>query len=231
MSKSKGKILLVEDDPNLGFIVQDRLKRDGFDVALGRTGKEGLKMYNNGSFDLCLLDVMLPEKDGFSLAEDIRKVNEDTPIIFLTARDMIEDKAKGYSSGGDDYLTKPFSHEELVLRINALLKRANKNQAPREKGFQLADLYFDPIAHTLTGPNSAQRLTKKEAHVLKLLCEHREKVLERDLILNLVWGKDDYFTGRSLDVFISKLRKYLKSDSRIAISNIHGVGFKLDVDV
>lgn len=226
----KVNILLVEDDFNLGLVVQDTLKREGFRTHLCRDGKEGLKMFNENQYDLCVLDVMLPEKDGFSLAEDIRKINEGIPIIFLTAKNMMEDKVKGFESGGDDYLTKPFSNEEFLLRIKALLKRVGKDQKKEDKGiFEIGEYVYDTEAYMLKDPMGEEhKLTKKEAHVLKLLCEHKNKIIERALVLNLIWGKDDYFTGRSLDVFITKLRKYLKADESIQIINMHGVGFKLE---
>ena len=226
----KVNILLVEDDFNLGLVVQDTLKREGFKTHLCRDGKEGLKQFNDKQYDLCVLDVMLPEKDGFSLAEDIRKINEEVPIIFLTAKNMMEDKVKGFESGGDDYLTKPFSNEEFLLRIKALLKRVGKDQKKEDAGqFEIGEYRYNSKDFMLTDPMGEEnKLTKKEAHVLKLLCEHKNKVIERELVLNLIWGKDDYFTGRSLDVFITKLRKHLKADDSIKIINMHGVGFKLE---
>lgn len=226
----KVNILLVEDDFNLGLVVQDTLKREGFKTHLCRDGKEGLKQFNDKQYDLCVLDVMLPEKDGFSLAEDIRKINEEIPIIFLTAKNMMEDKVKGFESGGDDYLTKPFSNEEFLLRIKALLKRVGKDQKKDNVGqFEIGEYRYNSKDFMLTDPmGEVKKLTKKEAHVLKLLCEHKNKVIERELVLNLIWGKDDYFTGRSLDVFITKLRKHLKADDSIKIINMHGVGFKLE---
>ena len=228
----KLNILLVEDDFNLGLVIQDNLKQEGFGVHLSRDGKEGLKQFNQREYDLCVLDVMLPEKDGFSLAEDIRKVNTEVPIIFLTAKDMMEDKVKGFESGGDDYITKPFSNEELILRVRAVLKRTGKRTSQENNSvFEIGDFVFDTENFRLKDPMEEERkLTKKEAAVLKILCEHMNKVIERELVLNLIWGKDDYFTGRSLDVFITKLRKYLKADERIKILNIHGVGFKLEVE-
>lgn len=226
----KLNILLVEDDFNLGLVVQDTLKREGFQTHLCRDGKEGLKQFNSQNYDLCVLDVMLPEKDGFGLAADIRKINEEVPIMFLTAKDMMEDKVKGFESGGDDYLTKPFSTEEFLLRVKALLKRVGKGEKKVENSiFEVGEYRYNTETFLLTDPKGEERkLTKKEAHVLKLLCEHKNKVIERALVLNLIWGKDDYFTGRSLDVFITKLRKYLKADDSIQILNMHGIGFKLE---
>lgn len=229
---TKATILLVEDDPNLGFVIQDALKRKGFTVHLARDGKEGLRMFNEHVYDLCLLDVMLPQKDGFSLAEDIRLVNVQVPIVFLTAKGQAEDRIAGFKAGGDDYLTKPFSHEELDLRIEAILRRTRGQDAddPRDRHrFEVGDFTFDHRNLVLSHPSGERKLTKKEGDVLRLLCMHEGQVLPRELVLNMVWGDDTYFLGRSLDVFISRLRKYLKPDPRVSIVNSHGVGFKLQV--
>jgi len=225
----KTKILLVEDDLNLGFVIQDNLKMNGFHVHLETNGKDGLLAFNKDSYDLCVFDVMLPEKDGFTLASDVRKVNNDVPIFFLTAKSMTEDKIQGFKAGGDDYLTKPFSTEEFLLRIEALLKRTKGTQTSSNKTeFTLGKYTYDYSNFKLVGPNTDKTLTKKEAEVLKLLCDHKNKVIEREVILNLVWGDDSYYLGRSLDVFITKLRKYLKEDENVIIENIHGIGFKLE---
>ncbi len=232
MSDTKTAILLVEDDQNLGFVIQDALKRKGYTVHLCRDGKEGLKKFNEQPYDLCVLDVMLPHKDGFSLAEDIRRVNAQVPIVFLTAKSQTEDRIAGFKAGGDDYLTKPFSHEELVLRIEAILRRTGRTTTddPRDRQrFELGTFTFDHRNLMLSHPGGERKLTKKEAEVLRLLCMHQDQVLPRELVLNMVWGDDTYFLGRSLDVFISRLRKYLKPDPRVAIVNVHGVGFKLVV--
>jgi DNA-binding response OmpR family regulator len=228
----KATILLVEDDMNLGFVIQDALKRKGYNVHLVRDGKEGLKKFNEHAYDLCVLDVMLPNKDGFSLAEDIRLSNAVVPIVFLTAKSQTEDKIAGFKAGGDDYLTKPFSHEELILRIEAILRRTQgKSDNPRERDrFEVGDYTFDHRNLVLSHPTEERKLTKKEADVLRLLCLHADQVLPRELVLNMVWGDDTYFLGRSLDVFISRLRKYLKSDPKVQIVNVHGVGFKMVVD-
>lgn len=230
MGEAKARILLVEDDFNLGFVIQDLLKLEGYQVNLAKDGKEGLLQFNKGNYDLCLLDVMLPAKDGFSLAEDIRKVNDEVPIVFLTAKGMTEDKVKGFQSGADDYITKPFANEEFLLRIKAILKRAGH----RDPSEQVSDLLvigaytFDPANFQLCLNEDCRKLTKKEADLLKLLCEHRNRVIERDLIANMVWGDDSYFVGRSMDVFITRLRKYLTEDDRVQINNVHGVGFRLE---
>jgi DNA-binding response OmpR family regulator len=173
---------------------------------------------------------MMPKKDGFTLARDIRQINSDVPILFLTAKSMTEDKIEGFNAGGDDYLTKPFSVEELNLRIKSLLKRVNiRTEIPEEKVFSVSTFIFDTENLTLTLNGTVQSLTKKEAQILKILYKFKNQVLPREVILNTVWGQDDYFVGRSLDVFITKLRKYLKEDERIQILNIHGVGFKLEI--
>lgn len=232
MSNNKANILLVEDDPNLGFVIHDTLKRKGYTVHLCRDGKEGLKYFNEHAYDLCILDVMLPQKDGFSLAEDIRTTDEQIPIVFLTAKSQTDDRIAGFKAGGDDYVTKPFSHEELALRIEAILRRTQgRGTSKRERDqFTIGAYAFDFRNLTLSHPTGERKLTKREAEVLRLLCMHQDQVLPRELVLNMVWGDDTYFLGRSLDVFISRLRKYLREDPRVAINNVHGVGFKLVVE-
>lgn len=226
---SKIRILLVEDDTNLGFVIQDNLSIEGYEVHLCRDGNEGLRYFNEHQYNLCVLDVMLPQKDGFSVAEDIRKINQDVPIIFLTAKSLTEDKVKGFQAGGDDYLTKPFDQAELNIRISRLLARTGQlNEKPVEE-YQIGQYTFTLENFMLQYKNEQKKLTKKEGAIMKLLCENMNKVIERDLLLNLVWGKDDYFTGRSLDVFITKLRKYLNQDESVKIINQHGIGFKLEV--
>lgn len=226
-------ILLVEDDPGLGFVIQDTLKEKGYTVHLCRDGKEGLMQFNKGNYHLCLLDVMMPKKDGFELARDIRKIDPDVPIIFLTAKSMVEDKVEGLKTGADDYITKPFSNEELSLRIEAVLKRYKKDGVSRKQkdlNFQISSFTFNPENLQLIRGDVKKSLTKKEAGVLKILCEHKNKVIERELITNLVWGDDSYFVGRSLDVFITRLRKLLSDDDTVNIANVHGVGFRLEAD-
>lgn len=230
-SDAKATILLVEDDENLGFVVQDALKQKGYAVHLFRDGKEGLLHFSQNQYDLCLLDVMLPTKDGLSLAEDIRITNNRVPIIFLTAKSQTEDRIAGFKAGGDDYITKPFSVEELLLRIEAILRRTKDDgQEAQRDVFKLGDFVFDDRNKTLAHAAEERRLTKKEAAVLRLLSMHQDQVLPRELVLNMVWGDDSYFLGRSLDVFISRLRKYLRHDDKVRIVNVHGVGFKMQVD-
>jgi len=226
----KISILLAEDDINLGFVIADQLRAEGYHVSLTTDGVEALKRFNEQPYHLCIFDVMMPKKDGFTLARDIRQINSDVPILFLTAKSMTEDKIEGFNAGGDDYLTKPFSVEELNLRIKSLLKRVNiRTEIPEEKVFNVSTFIFDTENLTLTLNGTSQSLTKKEAQILKILYKFKNQVLPREVILNTVWGQDDYFVGRSLDVFIIKLRKYLKEDEQIQILNIHGVGFKLEI--
>ena len=229
LPENKQKILLVEDDMSLGFVVQDSLKMSGYEVHLCKDGKEGLSYFNQNNYDLCILDVMLPKKDGFSLAKDIRKTS-DVPIVFLTAKGMTEDKVSGFKAGADDYITKPFGKEELLLRIQAILKRTGDRKTPEQHDsrYKIGNYEFDFENFHLTTEGFEKTLTKKEAEILKLLVEQRGKVIERSLLTNMIWGDDNYFVGRSLDVFISKLRKYLKEDERVKITNIHGVGFMLE---
>ena len=226
----KVKILLVEDDASLGYIIADQLKLDGYNVTLCIDGAEGFKRFNEEKFHLCIFDVMMPKKDGFTLAQDIRKMDKKIPILFLTAKSNDEDKIAGFKAGGDDYLTKPFNAEELQLRVAAMLRRIDINPDKGDQSIFLIGQYtFDSINYKLSHANFEKNLTKKEAKILIFLCKFMNTVVARDIILNGVWGQDDYFVGRSLDVFITKLRKYLKEDNKIQIQNIHGVGFKLEI--
>jgi DNA-binding response OmpR family regulator len=226
----KVKILLVEDDLNLGLIISDHLKSDGYAVSLCNNGIEAMQRFNEDKFHLCIFDVMLPRKDGFTLTRDIRKTNSEIPILFLSARGMTEDKVEGFNAGGDDYLSKPFSIEELQLRIKALLKRVNiKVDEKEQTNYLLGIFVFDTENQTLVSNDQIKTLTKKEVQILKILFKYKNQVVSREVILNAVWGQNDYFIGRSLDVFITKLRKYLREDPKILISNIHGVGFKFEI--
>lgn len=230
--KTMKKILLVEDDPNLGLLLQDYLQLKGkFDVVLCTDGEEGLRAFNKQNFDLCILDVMMPKKDGFTLGKDIRKVNAQVPIIFATAKTMLEDKSAAYDLGGDDYITKPFRIEELLLRINAMFKRiSSKNEgadeAP-ETQFTVGIYTFDYTTQIITNGDQQQKLSTKEAELLRLLCLKKNTVLTREEALLSIWHDDNYFNGRSMDVFLSKLRKYLRGDSNVEIINVHGKGYKL----
>ena len=223
-------ILLVEDDPSLGFVIKDSLIHKGYQVTLCTNGEEGDLEFQSRSFDLCILDVMMPKKDGFTLAQSIRSKNKQIPILFVTAKSMLEDKIIGFNSGGDDYLIKPFSIEELCLRIEVFLRRTSAgSHSVDEASYSIGDFNFDCKNFSLHHITGNKTLTQKEAEVLKLLCSNKDRVLKREEILTTVWGDDDYFMGRSLDVFISKLRKYLKDDPKVEIVNYHGVGFRLEV--
>ena len=225
----KIKILLVEDDTSLGFVITDQLRGDGYQVTLCSDGAEGFQRFNSELFHLCIFDVMMPKLDGFSLARSIRKINQHIPILFLTAKSMTEDKLDGFRAGGDDYLTKPFSIEELQMRIAALLKRVDIHvQTEEETILNIGAYSFDTSNFTLKHPKFDKTLTKKEAQILKILCKFRNEVVPREIVLNAVWGQDDYFVGRSLDVFITRLRKYFKEDPSVTIANVHGIGFKLE---
>ncbi len=225
------KILLAEDDPNLGDILKDYLEQKGkFDVQLAKDGEEALRIFNKEHFDLCILDVMMPKKDGFTLGKDIRKVNPSIPIIFATAKGMIEDKTEAFGLGGDDYITKPFRVEELLLRINALLKRAGKDTPDEESlptKFDIGSYTFDYTAQVIEREDHRQKLSTKEAELLRLLCLNKNDVLTREEALLKIWHDDNYFNGRSMDVFLSKLRKYLREDPNVEIVNVHGKGYKL----
>jgi DNA-binding response OmpR family regulator len=211
-------------------MISDQLKSDGYAVTLCSDGAEAYKKFNDEKFHLCIFDVMMPKKDGFTLAKDIRKLDTEVPILFLTAKSMTEDKVLGFKSGGDDYLTKPFSIEELQVRLTSLLKRVNIQSEEEEvKIISIGSYSFDLENFILKHANFEKTLTKKEAQILKVLYKFMNQVVERDVVLNAVWGQDDYFVGRSLDVFITKLRKYFSEDEGILITNIHGIGFKLSV--
>jgi DNA-binding response OmpR family regulator len=230
METTRKKILLVEDDPSLGFVIKDNLSLKGYDVTLCTNGDEGENVFDKHPFHLCILDVMLPKKDGFTLARGIRQKNKEVPILFLTAKAMMEDKLIGFQTGADDYITKPFSLDELFCRVEVFLRRSNAVQIPADGSvLRVGDYEFDPTTLLLKNKSSEKTLTQKEAEVLKLLYQNRDRVLKREEILNQVWGDDDYFMGRSMDVFISKLRKYLKEDPAIQIVNYHGVGFRLEM--
>lgn len=226
------KILLAEDDPNLGMLLQDYLQLKGkFEVVLCQDGEEALRAFNKDHFDICIFDVMMPKKDGFTLGKEIRKINSGVPIIFATAKAMIEDKAEAYNLGGDDYITKPFRIEELLLRINALLKRVadpkNTSVSDQPTKFEIGSYKFDYTAQMIQNGENQQKVSTKEAELLRLLCLRKNEVLTREEALISIWHDDNYFNGRSMDVFLSKLRKYLKDDPGVEIINVHGKGYKL----
>jgi len=226
------RVLLVEDDNNLGAILSERLRLKDFEVTLGVDGEEGLKLFQKDKFDLCIFDVMMPLKDGFTLAKEVRQINPDIPIIFVTAKSLKEDVIEGFKVGGDDYITKPFSMEELLLRINAVIKRMNtKNEviSLKQEVFRIGEFEFQYPFQTLRIHGEVFKLTSKESDLLRILCLHINNVVLREKALKEIWGDDTYFNGRSMDVFISKLRKILGKDPNVEIMNVHGKGFKLMV--
>jgi len=227
-TNNQTKILLVEDDTNLGFLLVDFLESNGFAVKLYRDGESGWRGFNMERFDFCILDVMLPKLDGFSLAERIRSQNKNVPMIILTAKSMKEDKLHGFHLGIDDYITKPFDEEELLCRIRAILMRASRGASiDKETKYLIGNYSFDYPNQLLVHPNETRRLTTTETEVLKVLCCSKNQIIKREDVLTAVWGTNDYFTGRSLDVFITKLRKYIKDDERLRIDSIPKVGFVL----
>ncbi|MCC7318086.1 MAG: response regulator transcription factor [Bacteroidales bacterium] len=236
MDQKKGlkiQVLLVEDDANLCMVLQDYLEFMAYNVIVAHDGEAGLARFDEHEVHLCILDVMLPRMDGFALAAAIRDRNKQIPIIFLTAKSLKEDRLKGFAQGCDDYITKPFSTEELNLRIKAIMRRCNRNMFQEEineqKIFVMGNYRLDTQNLTLTIAGSTSNLTKKEATLLRLLYLHKNTVLARDFVQKTIWGETDYFVSRSMDVFITRLRKYLKEDSSVNIVNVHGVGFMLEV--
>ena len=227
--ETKVTILLVEDDPNLSDVLKDYLDLLGYQVIHAADGERGLDLYRKSVIDLCILDVMLPKKDGFTLARNIREINRQVPIIFLTARGLMEDRVTGFKAGCDDYISKPFSSEELSLRIEAILRRCKTSSADLGEEIQIGEYLFDVVNFVLVRENDRHSLTPKEAALLKVLCRNKNNLITREKALMEVWGDDDYFIGRSMDVFITKLRKYLKDDPKVAIVNVHGTGFRLEI--
>ncbi len=226
-----GEILLIEDDPNLGIILQESLELQGYEVALATDGEAGSVAFMKNRYVLVLIDVMLPKKDGFTLAREIREADQEVPIIFLTAKSLREDKIQGLTIGADDYITKPFSMEELLLRIKAVLKRSGTlTQAPDDVSrFEIGVYQFDYTTRRLCIGDQERTLTHKEAELLRLFCLHMNEIVDRDTALRRIWRDDSVFASRSMDVYISKLRKYLHNDNNVDIVNVHGVGYKLSV--
>lgn len=227
--KEGAKILYVEDDETLGFITKDNLLENGYEIDHFSNGKDALKAFEKNYYDICLLDVMLPVMDGFTLAKEIRKLNHEVPILFLTAKSMKEDRIEGLSLGGDDYITKPFAIEELILKIEVFLRR---KLIPLDEvtSFEFGRFQYDHKNLLLKKGEQSEKLTQKEGDLLKFLIENKNNIIKREEILKKLWGKNDYFLGRSMDVFISRLRKYLRQDDSIDIENIHGVGFRLNIE-
>jgi two-component system, OmpR family, response regulator len=228
MDDKKNKILLCEDDANLGMVLKNYLELNEYDVTLERDGRLGLAAFQREKFDICLLDVMMPNMDGFTLAEEIRDVDPDIPLFFLSAKTMKDDIIQGYKLGADDYITKPFDSEVLLLKIKAILKRnEEENRVNDNVEFDLGRYHFNPKLRELKHDDMTQTLSPKENELLKMLAEHKNDLLPRERALKKIWGSDTYFNGRSMDVYIAKLRKYLKDDTNIEIVNIHGNGFRL----
>lgn len=224
--KNKIKILLVEDDPNLGSITSEYLNAKGFDCKWEKNGEAGYQKILKEKFDLFIFDVMMPIKDGFTLAKDVRGIDKKTPILFLTAKSMKEDTLKGFEIGADDYVTKPFNIEELIARIKAIINRTKENDNHFDD-ITIGSFSFNPKMQILKSKDKTIKLTTKESELLILLCKNKNDILERNFALKAVWGDDNYFNGRSMDVYIAKLRKYLKEEINIQIINVHGKGFKL----
>src|SRR3978361_691831 len=228
MDTKKYKVLLCEDDTNLGVVLKNYFELNDFDVTLERDGRLGLSAFQREKFELCLLDVMMPNMDGFTVAEEIRDVDPDIPLFFLSAKTMKEDIIAGYKLGADDYITKPFDSEVLLLKIKALLKKnEDLNKESENKEFDMGSYHFHPKLRELSHNGQTQTLSPKENELLKMLAEHMNDLLPREQALKKIWGSDTYFNGRSMDVYIAKLRKYLKDDANIEIVNIHGNGFRL----
>jgi len=223
-------ILFVEDDQNLGWLLKENLDNRGFNTVWCKDGDEGMRMFQKQKFNLCILDVMMPVKDGFSLSKEIRSVNAEIPIIFLTARGRDEDKIKGFENGGDDYVTKPFSTQELYMRINAIMKRTQPKQATNTKMMNVGKYTFDHNKMTLQIGDDVKKLSSKEAELLNILASNKNELVQRSTILERVWGNDDYFAAKSMDVYISKIRKLLREDPEIEILNAYGIGFKLIIN-
>lgn len=228
MMTTKTKILLAEDDENLGLLLKEYLKAKGFETNLFANGELAFRDFVKNRYDICILDIMMPVKDGYTLAKEIRQINDEIPIIFLTAKSMKEDVIEGFSIGADDYITKPFSMEELLFRIEAILKRTSDSykSSPPEH-FKIGKYLFDTKKQTLQIGDKVIRLTTKESELLRLLCNNQNKILDRNFALKTIWLDDNYFNARSMDVYITKLRKYLKDDDSVEIINVHGKGFKL----
>ena len=227
MDDNKVKILLCEDDENLGMLLREYLQAKGFVAELCSDGEAGFKAFLKTKFDICVLDVMMPKKDGFTLAQEIRSANTDVPIIFLTAKTLKEDILEGFKLGADDYITKPFSMEELVFRIEAILRRTKGKKSRESTVYRLGQFTFDTQKQLLQIGEKQTKLTTKENELLALLCSHSNEILQRDFALKTIWIDDNYFNARSMDVYITKLRKHLKDDPQIEIINIHGKGYKL----
>lgn len=225
--KQQLNILVVEDDPNLGTLLSEYLNAKGYKATLATNGQEGYDLFKEQSFNFLILDVMMPIKDGFTLAKEIRQIDTEVPVLFLTAKSMKEDTLNGFKAGADDYMTKPFSMEELIARMQAILRRTGNSQLEEQSNYTIGKFSFDKTKQQLILGDNVTKLTTKENDLLYLLCKNMNGVLEREAALKFIWGDDNYFNGRSMDVYIAKLRKYLKEDPAIELINVHGRGFKL----
>jgi DNA-binding response OmpR family regulator len=228
MQTNRTRVLLAEDDLSLGYVVKDNLEEAGYEVVLCPDGETAWQQYLQREFDICLLDVMMPNKDGFAVAKKVRQKSDVVPILFLTAKSLEEDKLKGFKTGADDYMTKPFSMKELLMRMEVFLRRTKKLQSDHMVEYKIGKLRFLFNDLKIFNDSEVSNLTQKEADLLKFLCEHPNRILRREEVLLNVWGKDDYFLGRSMDVFITKLRKHFKADPDVILETIHGVGFRFN---
>jgi DNA-binding response OmpR family regulator len=229
MQNSKSKVLLAEDDLSLGYVIKDNLVDAGYDVVLCPDGQSAIEKFDKDEFDICLLDIMMPNKDGFAVARKIRQQTDVVPILFISAKSLEEDRIRGFETGADDYITKPFSMPELLMRIEVFLRRTKKMHSDKSVSFVIGKLRFSYTDLKLSSGKDIFNLTQKEADLLKFLCLHPNRILKREEVLLNVWGKDDYFLGRSMDVFITKLRKHFKADHTVVLETIHGVGFRFNV--
>jgi DNA-binding response OmpR family regulator len=229
MQTTKRKVLLAEDDLSLGYVIKDNLIDAGYEVVLCPEGQAAIDQFSKDEFDICLLDIMMPNKDGFAVAKKIRQQSDVIPILFLTAKSLEEDRIKGFETGADDYIVKPFSMQELLMRMDVFLRRTKKMHSETTLSFTIGKLQFSYTDLKLSVGKNDFNLTQKEADLLKFLCEHPNRILKRDEVLLHVWGKDDYFLGRSMDVFVTKLRKYFKTEKDVNLETIHGVGFRFNV--
>ena len=231
MQITKATILFAEDDSSLAFIVKDTLEDEGYKVVHCADGQTAIDSFDKTKFDICLLDIMMPNKDGYTVAKKIRQQTDIMPVLFLSTKSQEEDRLKGYDTGADDYISKPFSMPELLKKIEVFLRRSKKLHSDKIEDFTIASILFSFVNLKITTTNETFNITQREADLLKFFCEHQNKVIKREEVLINVWGKDDFFLGRSMDVFISKIRKYLKAEPGIVLETIHGIGFRFTVPV
>lgn len=225
----KIKILLAEDDEHLSELIKDELEEEGYEVTVCHDGQAAINVFDKNKYSLCLLDIMMPVKDGFTVAKKIRQQSDVIPIIFISTKSLLEDKVEGYQRGADDYIVKPFNMKELLLKMEVFLRRTRKMFSDSKSEFRLGKLFFSYTDLAFKGPDGNFNLKQKEADLLRFLCSHPNRILKREEILMAVWGKDDYFLGRSMDVFMSKLRKYLKADPEVVLETIHGIGYRFTI--